>query len=407
LQKFAPSVRSSGRVDIHLDSHGQSVNSGIQGQLRVTDAVFSTDTIPVGIEGLNAQINLSGTRADIAKFSATAGGGSVTAQGFVTYGKETAFNLSAEAKSVRIRYPAGLRSILSGRVNFSGSPNDSNLTGRVLVDRLSFTQAFDLSTFASQFSEDSTDSSPSKFENHLKLNIAVQSADDLSLANSKVSMAGTANLNVTGTAANPVLLGRIALTSGDVFFLGKRFEVQSGTIEFANPVRTDPILSLYVKTTIEQYDITLNLSGAADRLRTTYTSEPALPQADIIHLLAFGNTNAEAASTPTSSATSSAESVLAEGVTGQVAGKLENFTGISQLSIDPLATNSQGSNPGSQVAIQERVTGSLLLTISTDVNSTQNQLIELQYQLNKKTSITVLRDQYGGYGIDVRLHKVF
>ncbi len=99
--------------------------------------------------------------------------------------------------------------------------------------------------------------------------------------------------------------------------------------------------------------------------------------------------------------------MLAEGVTGQVAGKLENFTGISQLSIDPLATNSQASNPGTQVAIQERVTGSLLLTISTDVNSTQNQLIELQYQVNKKTSVTVLRDQYGGYGIDVRLHKVF
>jgi translocation and assembly module TamB len=407
VQKFAPSVRSSGRVDIHLGSHGQSVGAGIQGQLRVTDAIFSTDTIPVGIEGLNAQINLSGTRADITKFNATAGGGTLTAQGFVAYGKETAFNLGMEAKSVRIRYPEGLRSILSGRINLAGSPSDSNLTGRVLVDRLSFTQAFDLSTFAAQFSEDSTISTPSKFTSNMKLNVAVRSADDLNLANSKVSMAGTANLNVTGTAANPVLLGRIALTSGDVFFLGKRFEVQSGTIEFANPVRTDPVLSLYVKTTIEQYDITLNLSGPADRLRITYTSQPALAQADIIHLLAFGNTNAEAASTPTSSATSSAESVLAEGVTGQVAGKLENFTGISQLSIDPLATNSQASNPGSQVAIQERVTGSLLLTISTDVNSTQNQLIELQYQVNKKTSVTVLRDQYGGYGIDVRLHKVF
>lgn len=43
----------------------------------------------------------------------------------------------------------------------------------------------------------------------------------------------------------------------------------------------------------------------------------------------------------------------------------------------------------------------------TDVNSTQNQLIEVQYQLNQRTSVTVLRDQYGGYGIDVRLHKAF
>jgi translocation and assembly module TamB len=104
---------------------------------------------------------------------------------------------------------------------------------------------------------------------------------------------------------------------------------------------------------------------------------------------------------------SSAFRRMAEGVSNQVAGKIENFTGISQHPIDPFATNSQGSNPGSQVAIQERVTGGLLLTISTDVNSTQNQLIELQYQLSPRTSVTVLRDQYGGYEIDIRLHKVF
>ena len=407
LQKFAPGVRSSGRLDIHLRSQGKTPGFGMQGELRLTNAVLSTETIPVGIEGLNAQINVSGTRADIAKLSGTAGGGTVSAQGFVTYGKDAACNLVLEAESVRIRYPQGLRSVLSGRLNLSGSPQSSMLTGRVLVDRLSFTQQFDLSDFAAQFTGESSTATSSKFQSNMKLNVAVQSASDLTLANNKVSMAGDANLNVVGTLANPVLLGRIALNSGDVFFLGKRFEIQSGTIDFVNTVRTEPVVNLYVRTTVEQYQITLTLSGPADRLRTSYTSEPALPPADIIHLLAFGNTTAEAASTPASSASSSVESVLSEGVTSQVSGKLENFTGISQLSIDPLATNSQGSNPGSQVAIQERVTGSLLLTISTDVNSTQNQLIELQYQLNQRTSITILRDQYGGYGIDVRLHKSF
>jgi len=89
-----------------------------------------------------------------------------------------------------------------------------------------------------------------------------------------------------------------------------------------------------------------------------------------------------------------------------VAGKLENVTGISQLTIDPLATNSQG-NVGSQVAIQERVTGSLLLTVSTDVTNTQGQTVELEYQVNRRTSITALRDQNGGYAIGLRVHKEF
>jgi translocation and assembly module TamB len=406
LQKFAPSVRASGQLAIQLSSQGSFLRSGMHGQLQIKDAVFSTEALPVGIEGLNAQINLSGDRADIANLAGTAGGGTISAKGFVSYGREPGFNLALDAESVRVRYPEGLRSVLSGRVNMRGTTSASTITGRVLVDRLSFTQAFDLANLSSYFSQDSIASAPSAFESNVKLNVAVQSAQDLNLTSSKLSMGGSANLNVTGTLANPILLGRIVLTNGDVFFLSKRFEVQSGTIEFANPVRTEPVLSMYITTTVEQYNVTLNLSGSLDRLRTNYTSDPALPPADIIHLLAFGNTEEEANTTPSSSVAMSAESVLAEGVSGQVAGKLENLTDISQLTIDPLAIDSQG-NPGAQIAIQERVTGSLLLTFSTDVTETQSQTVELQYQLNKRASVTVLRDQNGGYGIDMRYHKVF
>jgi translocation and assembly module TamB len=406
IQKFSPGLHSSGKLDLHLSSEGNLGASSMHGTMKLENAVFSADSIPVGIEGVNAQINLSGSRADIASLEGTAGGGNITATGFVTYGREPNFNLSINAQSVRVRYPAGLRSILSGRVNLQGNSSSSSLTGRVLVDRLSFTRGFDLANFVSTFSEGTPGTTPSRLESNMKLSVSVQSAQDINLSSSKLSIGGSANLNLVGTLANPVLLGRIALTSGEVFFLGKRFEVQSGAIEFANLARIDPTLNLYINTTVEQYKITLNLQGSVERLRTNYTSDPALATADIIHLLAFGNTSAEAASSPTSSAALGAESVVAQGVSSQVAGRLENLTGISQLNIDPLATNSQG-NPGAQVAIQERVTGSLLLTFSTDVTSTQSQTVELQYQMNKQASVTVLRDQNGGYGIDLRLHKVF
>ena len=98
--------------------------------------------------------------------------------------------------------------------------------------------------------------------------------------------------------------------------------------------------------------------------------------------------------------------MLAQGAASQLSGKLEKLAGISQLTIDPLADNSQ-SNPGAQVAIQQRVTGKILLTFSTDVTSTQNQAIQVQYQVKKSLSVSVLRDQYGGYAADVRIHKTF
>ena len=93
----------------------------MQGQFEIKNAVFSSAALPVGIEGLNAKINLSGNRADIVNFSGTAGGGNVSATGFVNLTKEPDFNLRLNAQSVRIRYPQGLRSILSGQMNFQGN----------------------------------------------------------------------------------------------------------------------------------------------------------------------------------------------------------------------------------------------------------------------------------------------
>lgn len=406
LQQFAPGLRSSGQMEIHVHSSSGSSAPSMQGQFQIKNAVLTTDSSPVGIEGLNAQINLNGARAEIANFSGTAGGGTVSARGAIDFGKQTNFNLALNAQSVRVRYPTGLRTVLSGQINAQGNPSASSLTGRVVVDNISFTQDFDLATFVSSFSSDSIGGTAPAFERNMSLSIAVQSSQNVALATSKVSLSGAANLNLTGTIADPIVLGRISLTSGDVFFLSKRFQVQSGTIAFANPARTEPVLNMYVNTTVEQYSITLNLTGPVDRLRTNYTSDPSLPPADIIHLLAFGNTNEESASAPSQSTATSAESLLAQGVSGKVAGKLENLTGLSQLTIDPLAANAQG-NPGAEVAIQERVTGSLLFTFSTNVTDTQSQTVQLQYDLNRRVSVTVLRDQNGGYGVDVRLHKTF
>src|SRR5258708_29742252 len=165
-----------------------------------------------------------------------------------------------------------------------------------MIDGVSFHEGIVLATYKSQLSDDSTVSAPSQFATDMNLSIAVNSAQNLDLASSQVSIAGSANLNVTGTAANPVILGRVVLTSGELFFQGKRFEIQNGTIAFANPVKTEPVLNLYVKTVIEQYNITINFAGPLDRLKTNYTSDPSLAPHDIINLLAFVQTTAEKAS---------------------------------------------------------------------------------------------------------------
>jgi translocation and assembly module TamB len=406
LKSIQHDVDSSGKVDVQLAARGSFSSPNVQGQAKITNAALTSSTIPIGFENVNGSLAVSGNRVDIRKLSGNAGGGNVTATGFLTYGENKNVSLNLDANHVRVRYPDGVRSIVGGSLQMNGSPSGSTLNGKVLINELSFTKDFDLANFMGRFGSEVPAAAASGFEENMKLNIGVQTANNLNAISSKLSVEGAANLTVNGTAANPVILGRTTLSGGEIFFLGKRYEVQNGTIEFANPVRTEPTLNLYVTTTVQQYNITLNFVGPIDHLRTNFTSDPSLPSSDIINLIAFGKTtegSASAASTPISVG---AESVLAQGVTGQVSGHIEKLAGISQLSVDPLA-GTNPNDPGSQISVQQRVSGNLLLTFSTDVTSTQNESVQLQYQVKRNMSVTVLRDQNGGYAIDVRVRKVF
>ena len=404
IQAVSSNTEASGKVDLDVQASGNFSSPSVQGQVRIENAALSAEALPSALSGVNGEIDISGNRIDIKHIDGSVGSGTVSTHGAIVYGQQPTMNVDLQAKSVRIR-PDGVRCLLDGNLQLNGTPQHSMLSGQVVVDRLSFQQGFDLATFLGQFSGTPEVRTPTAFENNMKMNVSVKSAQNLNPSSSQLSMEGSADLNVTGTAADPVILGRIALTRGEVFFLNKRFEVDRGTVAFANPVRTEPVVNLYVKTTVEQYNITIHFNGPVEQMKTTYTSEPSLPQMDIINLLAFGQTTAEKASNAATPTSLGAESALAQGVAGQVAKGVQSATGLSQLTIDPLAGSSQ--NPGAQVAVQQRVTGRILLSFSTDVTSTQRQTVELQYQPKKQLKFSVVRDEYGGYGIDVRLHKVF
>lgn len=213
-------------------------------------------------------------------------------------------------------------------------------------------------------------------------------------------------MRVAGTVAAPVVLGRTTLTGGSLIFNGNVYQVQSGSVVFANPVRTEPTLNLYVTTTVENYDITLNFLGPLDRMRTNYTSDPALPPVDIIHLLAYGNTTAEAAAT-SASASVGAESVIANQLANkEVSNRLQKLTGISQLQLDP-SLGGNNSDPGARVAIQERVASNILFTFATDLTNTQNEVVQVKYQTRGRLSFTLTRDEYGSYALEIKTRNTF
>lgn len=404
VQLFDPDLVTSGQLRLNINSYGQRRNPDVQGQIEVVNAGFASGDLPLGLENGNGVLTLTKDRLNVTSFKGEVGGGQVTASGGVVYRPSLAFNLALAGRGIRLLYPQGVRTRLGMSMALTGNLDSALLNGDVRINQLSFAPDFDLMTFIGQFSGDTVPAPSQGFADKLKLNLAVNATNGISLVSRTLSLDGTANLEVNGTAANPVILGRVVLSGGDLIFQGNRYLLQNGTIDFVNPYETQPVVNVAVNTTIQEYNIMMHFDGPADRLHTNYTSVPSLPPSDIINLIAFGKTTEASAANPTPPGSMGAESLVASQVASQVTSRLEKVAGISQLSIDPeLGGNQQ--NPGARVAIQQRVTGNLFVTFATDVTQTQNTTIKLEYHLSPRVSFSGTRDENGGFGFDTKFHK--
>jgi translocation and assembly module TamB len=400
IQLLQPDVQSGGSIALDVNARGTLKKPGVNGQIRLQNASFSTEQMPLGVADLNATMQVSDTSVQIINGSGKLGGGPVTLGGSVIYRPQLQMNVAVSAKSVRLRYPEGMRTVFGADLNLTGNQQASLLQGRVLIDSLSFTSDFDLSSFMAQFTGTSAPPTGQSMADNLKLQIAVQSTSQLNAGTAQLGIEGTANLKVIGTASNPVIIGRADLTSGDIFFAKNQYHLERGLITFANPNQTEPVLNMLISTTISQYNLNITIRGPIEKLQTNYVSDPPLPPIDIINLIARGQTTTEGAPT-----NFGASEVLAAGL-GQVSNQVTKLTGIAGLQIDPLI-GGDNANPSARVGIQKRVTKNFTFTFSTDVTQPQSEIVQGEYQLTKRWSVNVVRDQSGGFSMDGRFHTNF
>jgi translocation and assembly module TamB len=405
-QMLDPDITSSGQLQFNIGGTGGRANPNVQGQIKIVNAAFAGDSLPIGMQNGNGVLTLTNNRLEIDSFQGKVSGGTLTASGGVTYRPSIQFNLAVAGNGIRTLYPQGVREGIDTNLTLVGSSDYALIRGQVRLTELSFSPAFDISDIMSAAGGAAGSTAPpGGFARNLNLDISVISTNDLNLASSKLSLQGATNLRIRGTAAEPAVIGRVNVTEGELIFRGNRYFLENSTLDFVDPYRVEPRMNLAVRTKVQDYDIRMLFRGTVDQIRTTYTSEPALPPSDIINLLVFGKTT-EAQAADTTPGTLGAQSMIASSVSSQVTSRIEKIAGISHLSIDPVLGGNQ-QDPGARITIQQRVTGNLFVTFATDPTSTQREVIKLEYQATPRVGLNGVRDQNGGFAFDVRIKKTW
>jgi translocation and assembly module TamB len=87
-----------------------------------------------------------------------------------------------------------------------------------------------------------------------------------------------------------------------------------------------------------------------------------------------------------------------------VTSRVSKIAGISQLSISPVLGNGS-TQGGANITIQQRVTGNLFVTFTSNVGATQTQTIQGQYQVTPRVAVSATRDPNGGFAVDTLIKK--
>jgi len=403
-QSLNPKILARGTLGVNLDAGGTLSQPILQGRLEVKNTFVSHNDFPSGLSDLNGVLLFDRNRIQIEHLSGTTGGGTVALTGSATY-QSGGFLLDfgATAQGVRLRYPPGVSSTANADLRLIGSTNSAVLSGDVVVTKLAVTPGFDFSAYIEKTKQGTVLTQSDTLQSRLKLDVHVTTTPELQMQTAVARLSGNADLRLRGSAERPVVLGRVEVLEGQISFNGNTYNLERGDVTFANPAKTQPIIDLQATTRVRDYDITVQFRGDAsvsNGLKVTWQSEPQLPEADVIALLALGRTREESAAAQSSSSFGfggdASNLLINQALNTTVNSRLQRLFGVSRVKIDPQGlANETNVVRGPQVTIEQQVASNLTLTYSTNVSVSNQQIIQLEYNVTRTISIVALRDQNG------------
>lgn len=415
LQTLNPKVSARGVMNVGLNVGGTHSNPVVQGRLELKDTFVSHNDFPSGLSNLNGVLLFDQNRIQIEKLDGTTGGGTIALTGSASYQNGTlTLDLGARARDVRLRYPPGVSSTANANLRLSGSSNSALLSGTVVVTKLGVTPGFDFGAYAERSKRSVVSAGSDNLASRLKLDVHVVTTPELQMQTAIAKLSGSADLRLRGTADRPVVIGRVnANEGGQLSFNGTKYNVERMEVTLSNPAKTQPVIDIRASTRVRDYDITVTISGdlsAPNSLKPTWHSEPPLPEADVIALLALGRTAEESAALQGSGSagfTGEASNLLLnQALNTAVTSRMQHLFGVSRIKIDPQGSSSETNVVrGPQVTIEQQVASNVTITYSTNVSVASQQVIQVEYNLTRNVSIVALRDQNGVVSFDVKIRQ--
>ncbi|MBI3597068.1 MAG: translocation/assembly module TamB domain-containing protein [Nitrospirae bacterium] len=385
----------------------------IRGGLTIHDGVVKSASLGQTLAITSVNFSFNERQVLLETFDAEFGGGRLQAAGRIDLVRfvPAHYALNLEMVGSRINPLKGFTALVDASLFFQSDTKVQSLSGEVEIRRAEYERRLDWQTWVLALAKpDNKESTPLPWWlKDTTLNIQIQGRNNIWIKNNLAKLPLDVDLLLKGTVNRPILLGRVEAKGGSFSFRHNDFKIVSGTVDFVNPERIRPVVDVRATTRVTTYDIDLSLVGPADKFDLTLSSNPPLTdQNDILCLLTFRRLCKEVETSTKGIGTTEASALAAQAaIENIITDEVESFTGIDRIEVDPYySSNKAGSVPMVSVS-KQLLDNKLYVTYAITMDPSQEQIIQLEYTINKNVSLLGQRDELGHMGGDLKLHFEF
>lgn len=293
LSSFVPAIeRTQGKVDFTAAFSGPVRAPALAGTAEISDVRFVVKGQDLQVRSLGGRADFSESRVLFHDVQGYLNDGRIRARGDVKLERWSprAVDLEIDLEEVTVQVRPEVPVRLSGALLFGTRTGTIwQLQGGLDVQKFRYTQPLTLTSLLISAKKGlPSDEAP---EEWLRLDVDITSAGDVRIDNNLARARLAGKVKLTGTNVRPQLVGVLEVGEGaQAFFGGNTFFLSRGLMQFNGQ---SPSFDLAAQSQVREYLVSVKAFGRLDDPRINLSSEPTLPETDILSLLTLGVTSRE------------------------------------------------------------------------------------------------------------------
>jgi hypothetical protein len=306
FQKMVPNASTlQGAVEGYFSAGGTIGKPDLSGELRLSGGAFALkDSEVPPVSGASAMVQLKGKEVLLNSLALELAGGKVSGGGTVNLADaaKPGFNLALKGTSLPVKRDESMIVRADADLTLRGDRQNATIAGTVdIVDSLYY-RDFEILPVRMPFNapsrpklpaidpEEKTEAMPEPFRNWA-LDVRVRTRDPLLIRGNLANGIAVADVRFGGTLGNIQPQGNAIIGDATARLPFSTLKVDNGAVVFTPAGGLNPELNIRGTSNVGRYEINIYFYGPVNAPKTALTSDPPLPESEIMTLLATGTTS--------------------------------------------------------------------------------------------------------------------